>query len=137
MLYCYVKAIPTKKTKINLRFFFYALTALGVFFIGNATFPILMYQLKSFQFSRGALISPVESSYGGYNDYNGYNSYNNYKIYIGNPERAANAMIYLINQTNQLLDQKLRWLEEKFIKEGGFRENLFKKRQKYRRSKRK
>jgi len=69
--------------------------------------------------------------------YDRYNSYNNYKIYISNPERAANAMICLINQTNQLLDQKLRWLEEKFIKEGGFRENLFKKRQKYRRSKRK
>ena len=79
MLYCYVKAIPTKKTKINFRFFSYGLTALGVFFIGNATFPILMYQLKSFQFSRGALISPVESSYSDYNDYNGYNSYNNYK----------------------------------------------------------
>jgi four helix bundle suffix protein len=69
--------------------------------------------------------------------YNRYNDYNNYKIYISNPERAANAMICLINQTNQLLDQKLRWLEEKFIKEGGFRENLFKKRQEYRRSKRK
>jgi len=69
--------------------------------------------------------------------YDRYNSYNNYKIYISNPERAANAMICLINQTNQLLDQKLRWLEEKFIKEGGFRENLFKKRQEYKRSKRK
>lgn len=37
-------------------------------------------------------------------------------------------MICLVNQTNQLIDQKLRWLEERFIKEGGFRENLFKKR---------
>jgi four helix bundle suffix protein len=27
-----------------------------------------------------------------------------------------------------LLDQKLRWLEEKFVNEGGFRENLFRKR---------
>lgn len=60
--------------------------------------------------------------------YNSYNSYSNYKIYMDSPEDAANAMICLINQTNQLLDQKLRWLEEKFIKEGGFRENLFKKR---------
>lgn len=65
--------------------------------------------------------------------YNRYNSYNNYKIYISNPEQAANAMICLINQTNQLLDQKLRWLEEKFVKEGGFRENLLKKRLEYRR----
>lgn len=60
--------------------------------------------------------------------YNDYNSYNDYKDYIQNPESAANSMICLINQTNQLLDQKLRWLEEDFIKNGGFRENLFKKR---------
>lgn len=66
--------------------------------------------------------------------YNRYNNYNNYNCYIKNPESAANAMICLINQTNQLLDQKLRWLEEKFIKEGGFRENLFKKRMAFRKS---
>ena len=60
--------------------------------------------------------------------YNEYNSYNNYKIYMDNPETAANAAICLINQTNRLIDQKLRWLEEKFVNEGGFRENLFKKR---------
>lgn len=60
--------------------------------------------------------------------YNSYNDYNNYKIYIQNPENGANAVICLINQTNRLLDQKLRWLEEKFVNEGGFRENLFKKR---------
>ncbi|TSC88071.1 MAG: hypothetical protein G01um10147_302 [Microgenomates group bacterium Gr01-1014_7] len=60
--------------------------------------------------------------------YNSYNDYKNYKDYIENPESAANAMICLINQTNRLLDQKIRWLEEKFINEGGFRENLFKKR---------
>jgi len=41
-------------------------------------------------------------------------------------------MVCLINQTNRLLDQKLRWLEEKFVKEGGFRENLFKKRMEFR-----
>ena len=60
--------------------------------------------------------------------YNRYNSYNNYKIYMDNPEDAANAAICLINQTNALLDQKLRWMEERFINEGGFRENLFRKR---------
>lgn len=67
--------------------------------------------------------------------YNNYKSYNDYKHYIENPESAANAMICLINQTNQLLDQKLRWTEEKFVKEGGFRENLFKKRIAYRNKK--
>jgi sortase A len=75
MLYCYAKAIPTKKTKINFRFFSYGLTALGIFLIGNALFPILIYQLKSFRFSKEALVSPVESSY---NDYNSYNNYKNW-----------------------------------------------------------
>lgn len=60
--------------------------------------------------------------------YNRYNGYSNYKIYMDSPEDAANAAICLINQTNALLDQKLRWLEEKFVNEGGFRENLFRKR---------
>ncbi len=62
-----------------------------------------------------------------------YKSYNNYKNYISSPEKAANVMICLINQTNKLIDQKLRWLEERFVKEGGFRENLLKKRLEYRR----
>lgn len=66
--------------------------------------------------------------------YNHYNNYKNYNDYISSAESAANAMVCLINQTNQLLDQKLRWTEEKFIKEGGFRENLFKKRLDYRKS---
>ena len=43
-------------------------------------------------------------------------------------------MITLINQTNQLLDQKLRWLTDKFVKEGGFRENLLRKRLQYKNS---
>lgn len=60
--------------------------------------------------------------------YNSYKNYNDYKSYISDPEAAANSMICLINQTNSLLDQKLRWMEERFIKEGGFRENLFRKR---------
>lgn len=50
------------------------------------------------------------------------------------PTDAANAMVTLINQTNNLLDQKLRWLEERFIKEGGFRENLLKKRLEFRKN---
>lgn len=59
-----------------------------------------------------------------------------HKIYISDPETAANVMVCLINQTNRLLDQKLRWTEEKFVKEGGFRENLLKKRLEYRRKRR-
>lgn len=64
--------------------------------------------------------------------YNRYKNYNDYKSYLASPETSANAMICLINQTNRLLDQKLRWTEERFVKEGGFRENLFKKRLDYR-----
>lgn len=60
--------------------------------------------------------------------YNNYNSYKYYKIYISSPQSAANTMICLINQTNRLLDQKLRWLEQEFVEKGGFRENLFRKR---------
>ena len=41
-------------------------------------------------------------------------------------------MLTLINQTNQLLDQKIRWLTEKFTQEGGFREGLLRKRLQYR-----
>ena len=66
--------------------------------------------------------------------YNDYKNYNDYKIYMAAPEGAANAMICLINQTNQLLDQKLRWTVDKFAREGGFRENLLKKRLAFRES---
>ena len=66
--------------------------------------------------------------------YNIYNDYKSYKVYIDDPRKAANAMVCLINQTNRLLDQKLRWLEDQFVKEGGFRENLFRKRMEYKRS---
>lgn len=68
--------------------------------------------------------------------YNSYNCYKNYRDYNVSAESGANAMICLINQTNQLLDQKLRWMEEQFVKEGGFRENLFKKRIEYRKGQR-
>lgn len=64
--------------------------------------------------------------------YKSYKNYDDYKIYISKPETAANAMICLINQTNQMIDQKLRWLEDQFVKEGGFREKLLKKRLAYR-----
>ncbi len=65
--------------------------------------------------------------------YKDYKSYKDYKNYIHSAEGAANCMICLINQTNRLIDQKYRWEEEKFVKEGGFREKLFQKRIEYRR----
>ena len=58
-------------------------------------------------------------------------SYWTYKSYIEDttPEVAANAMLCLAHQTNYLLDQQLRQLEQAFLKEGGFTERLYKARQ--------
>jgi four helix bundle suffix protein len=40
------------------------------------------------------------------------------------PEIVANIIICLIHQTNYLLDQQLRRLEQDFLKEGGLRERM-------------
>ncbi len=45
-----------------------------------------------------------------------------------NPEHFANLMITLCQKQGYLMDQLLRFKEKKCVKEGGFRENLFKKR---------
>jgi four helix bundle suffix protein len=57
-------------------------------------------------------------------------TYMTYRSYIEeqDPETAANTLICLIHQTNYLLDQQLRQLEERFLKEGGFTEKLYQKR---------
>lgn len=51
-----------------------------------------------------------------------------YARYLGKPEDFANLLIVLLYKENYLLDQLNRSLEEKFINEGGYTENLFKKR---------
>jgi four helix bundle protein len=43
-----------------------------------------------------------------YTAYKTYMTYKTYKSYLVNPEKAANAMITLINQTNYLLDQQMK-----------------------------
>lgn len=45
-----------------------------------------------------------------------------------NPETAANFLFTLVNQEQYLLRKQIAALEEKFIREGGYTENLFKKR---------
>jgi four helix bundle suffix protein len=54
-------------------------------------------------------------------------SYSTYRSYIekATPEVAANTLVCLIHQTNYLLDQQLRQLEQAFLKEGGFTERLY------------
>ena len=51
-----------------------------------------------------------------------------YMPYLSNSESFANLMITLCFKEGYLLDQLLRSINQKFIREGGFRENLFKKR---------
>ena len=54
-------------------------------------------------------------------------SYMTYKTFIedSHPGVAANTMICLIHQTNFLLDQQLRQLEQQFLEQGGFTERLY------------
>lgn len=47
---------------------------------------------------------------------------------LDNPEEFANLMLCLIYKESYLLDQLLRTIEADFIKNGGYRENLFRKR---------
>lgn len=58
-------------------------------------------------------------------------SYGTYRSYIegATPEMAANTMLCVVHQTNYLLDQQLRQLEQAFLKEGGFTERLYRARQ--------
>jgi four helix bundle suffix protein len=59
-------------------------------------------------------------------------SYSTYQPYLEPPaslEISANTMVCLIHQTNYLLDQQLRALEQEFLKEGGFTERLYQARQ--------
>lgn len=47
---------------------------------------------------------------------------------FGNPQDDANFLLTLCHQATYLLVRQIKSLEEKFIKEGGFTENLFKNR---------
>lgn len=46
----------------------------------------------------------------------------------GNLEGAVNLLLTLTNQANYLLDRQIAALEEKFVQEGGYSENLFNRR---------
>jgi len=57
-------------------------------------------------------------------------SYKTYSSYVEHapPEVAANTMLCLVHQTNYLVDQQVRQLEQAFLKEGGFTERLYRAR---------
>jgi four helix bundle suffix protein len=64
--------------------------------------------------------------------YKTYKTYKSYVIYTTNDEALANLIVTLCCKESFLLDRLIKSTEQKFIQEGGFRENLFKKRQDYR-----
>lgn len=57
-------------------------------------------------------------------------SYESYRPYFETrpPETVANIIICLIHQTNYLLDQQIKRLEQDFLKHGGLKENMYKAR---------
>lgn len=63
-------------------------------------------------------------------------SYQTYKSYLTDSAVAANVAICLINQVNFLLDRQIKSLEEKFVKGGGWSENIYKKREQTRKRQR-
>lgn len=63
-----------------------------------------------------------------------YTSYTTYTSYTKNPQSFCNLLITLCSKEGYLLDRLLAANEQKFIKEGGFKENLFKKRLEYRKN---
>ncbi len=56
----------------------------------------------------------------------------NLSNWTNSSESYANLMICILNKENYMLDKMIQSLENKFIKEGGYSENLFKKRMEYR-----
>jgi four helix bundle suffix protein len=61
-------------------------------------------------------------------------TYEDYRAFVETrpPEVIANIAICLIHQTNYLIDQQLRRLEQDFVKEGGLRERMTRARLQYR-----
>lgn len=61
--------------------------------------------------------------------YKSNRSYGTYKELVENSaETAANTLVCLIHQTNYLLDQQLRQLEQQFLEQGGFTVRLYRAR---------
>lgn len=64
-----------------------------------------------------------------------YESHWSHESHLKTPESFANLMITLCFKEGYLLDKLVQAQQNKFVKEGGFRENLFKKRIEYKNKK--
>ncbi len=61
-----------------------------------------------------------------------YKSYSTYTSYIKDPQSFCNLLVTLCSKEGYMLDRLLAAVAEKFVREGGFKENLFKKRMEFR-----
>ena len=64
-----------------------------------------------------------------------YKSDKSYKTYLSSNEATANLAICLIHQVNFLVDRQINAAEEKFQREGGYTEKLYRTRSEYRSNK--
>jgi four helix bundle suffix protein len=97
----------------------------------------LLVDYQDFLRARGLRIWPKDSKESQYARDLGYKkpiNYENYREFCEtrSAEVVANIALCLIHQTNYLLDQQIRRLEQGFIKEGGLRERITKARLNYR-----
>jgi len=70
----------------------------------------------------------MKPSYRTYKTYMAYTTYKTNKAGMRNAEIFANLMITLCFKQGYLLDQLINAIKKRFLREGGFREKLFKER---------
>jgi four helix bundle suffix protein len=97
--------------------------------VARATLEELLVDYQDFLRVRGLRIWPKDSKETQYFRKLGYQKPITYEIYrefceTRSAEVVANIALCLIHQTNYLLDQQIRRLEQDFVKEGGLRERM-------------
>jgi four helix bundle suffix protein len=97
--------------------------------VARASLEELLEDYRDFLRVRGASLWPKDSKEALFVRKLGSvknSTYESYRSYIETrpPEVVANILVCLIHQTNYLLDQQIRQLEEAFVKQGGLRERM-------------
>ncbi|GMV93569.1 MAG: hypothetical protein AMXMBFR82_33470 [Candidatus Hydrogenedentota bacterium] len=97
--------------------------------VARASLEELLVDYTDFLRTRGHLLWNKDSEEALYVRKMGYKTnrtYETYKTIVETrpPEIVANIVICLIHQTNYLLDQQVRRLEQDFLEEGGVRERM-------------
>lgn len=101
--------------------------------VARASLEELLLDYQDFLRQRGLALWPKEHPKAqavrrlAYKENRTYGTYRPY-VELEAAETAANTIICLVHQTNYLLDQQLRQLEQAFLKEGGFTERMYKAR---------